>query len=78
MIGGADKGKALCHSPLWEHLGSVTVCDDSWFSDSIVSGGPGFTDIKRKRWPVPHMLTLSKTFPMGFFSFKILFCHIWH
>lgn len=37
VIGGADKGKTLSHSLLWEHLGRVTACDNSWFSDSIVS-----------------------------------------
>lgn len=37
VIGVADKGKALCRSPRWEHLGSVIAYDDSWFNDSIVS-----------------------------------------
>lgn len=72
VIGGADKGKTLCHSPLWEHLESVIVCDDSWFNDPIVSWRPGFTDIKRKRYTVPpHRLfkvTLLKTFPLEHYS----------
>ena len=47
-IGGADKGNTLCHSALWEHLGSVPACEDSWFTESIVSQRPGFADTKRR------------------------------
>lgn len=72
VIGGADKGNTLCHSPLWEHFESAIVCDDSWFNDPIVSWRPGFTDIKRKRCTVPrHWLfkvTLLKTFPLEHYS----------
>lgn len=59
--GRADKGNTLCHSALWEHLGSVIACEDSWFNESIVSQRPGFTDIREEGELCPHMGCLGDT-----------------
>lgn len=79
VIGGADKGNTLCHSALWEHLGSVLACEDSWFTESIVSQRPGFTDSKRRGWTLPiHGLFrwhCQRHFHCLFFFFlRTLFC----
>lgn len=61
VIGGADKGNKLCHSALWEHLGSVLACEDSWFTESIVSQRPGFTDSREEGELCPYMGYLGDT-----------------
>ena len=84
VIGGADKGSALCHSALREHLGSVLACEDSWFTESIVSQSPGFTDSKRRGWTLPiHGLFrwhCQRHFHCFFLFFlRTLFClFFWH
>lgn len=83
VTGQADKGNTLCNSALWEHLGSVIACEDSWFNESIVSQRPGFTDTKRRGWTLPpHGLFrwhCQRHFQGFFFFLRTLFClFFWH
>ena len=75
VTGRADKGNTLCHSALWEHLGSVIACEDSWFNESIVSQRPGFTDTKTRGWTLPpHGLFrwhCQRHFQCFFFSLEL-------